>query len=57
VRSKEISRRINSLCRRVRPLARDLVEAFGIPEEMLRAPELIGPARGVERAGDSPGTR
>jgi acyl-CoA oxidase len=43
VRSKEISRRINSLCRRVRPLARDLVEAFGIPEEMLRAPELIGP--------------
>jgi acyl-CoA oxidase len=43
VRSKEISRRINSLCRRVRPLARDLVEAFGIPDEMLRAPELIGP--------------
>jgi acyl-CoA oxidase len=43
VRSKEISRRINSLCRRIRPLARDLVEAFGIPEEMLRAPELIGP--------------
>jgi len=42
VRSKEISRRINSLCRRVRPLARDLVDAFGIPEEMLRAPELIG---------------
>lgn len=42
VRSKEISRRINSLCRRVRPLARDLVEAFGIPDEMLRAPELIG---------------
>jgi acyl-CoA oxidase len=42
VRSKEISRRINSLCRRVRPLARDLVEAFGIPEEMLRAPDLIG---------------
>ena len=43
-RSKEISRRINSLCRRVRPHARDLVEAFGVPEEMLRAPELIGPA-------------
>ena len=34
-RSKEISRRINSLCRRVRPHARDLVDAFGIPEEML----------------------
>ena len=43
-RSKEISRRINSLCRRVRPHARDLVDAFGIPEEMLRAPELIGSA-------------
>jgi acyl-CoA oxidase len=42
VRSKEISRRIGSLCRRVRPLARDLVDAFGVPEEMLRAPELIG---------------
>jgi acyl-CoA oxidase len=41
-RSKEISRRIGSLCRRVRPHARDLVDAFGIPEEMLRAPELIG---------------
>ena len=43
VRSKEISRRINSLCRRIRPIARDLVDAFGVPEEMLRAPELIGP--------------
>ncbi len=43
VRSKEVSRRINSLCRRIRPFARELVEAFGIPEEMLRAAELIGP--------------
>jgi acyl-CoA oxidase len=42
VRSKEISRRIGSLCRRVRPLARDLVDAFGVPDEMLRAPDLIG---------------
>jgi len=41
VRSKEISRRIGSLCRRVRPLAHDLVDAFGIPEEMLRARDLI----------------
>ncbi len=44
-RSKEISRRINSLCRRVRPHARDLVDAFGVPEEMLRSPELVGPSR------------
>jgi acyl-CoA oxidase len=50
VRSKEISRRINSLCRRVRPLARDLVEAFGIPEEMLRAPELVGPTAVEKRS-------
>ena len=42
VRSKEISRRIGSLCRRLRPLARDLVDAFGVPEEMLRSPGLIG---------------
>jgi acyl-CoA oxidase len=41
VRSKEISRRIGSLCRRIRPLARDLVDAFGVPEAMLRSPDLI----------------
>jgi len=42
MRSKEISRRIGSLCRRVRPLARELVDAFGVPEEMLRSKELVG---------------
>lgn len=42
VRSKEISRRIGSLCRRVRPVARELVDAFGVPEEMLRSEMLIG---------------
>ena len=41
-RSKAISREINTLCRKVRPLARDLVDAFGVPEEMLRSRELIG---------------
>ncbi|QIG45519.1 acyl-CoA oxidase [Nocardioides anomalus] len=41
VRSKEISRRIGSLCRRIRPVARELVDAFGVPEEMLRSPDLI----------------
>jgi acyl-CoA oxidase len=40
-RSKAISREISSLCRKMRPLARDLVDAFGIPDEMLRAPQLI----------------
>ena len=41
-RSKAISREINGLCRKLRPLAVDLVDAFGVPEEMLRSPELIG---------------
>jgi len=41
-RSKAISREINALCRKVRPLARDLVDALGVPEEMLRSRKLIG---------------
>jgi acyl-CoA oxidase len=36
-RSKAVTRRVNQLCRRVRPLAGDLVDAFAIPKEMLRA--------------------
>ena len=39
-RSKAISREINGLCRKLRPLAVDLVDAFGVPQEMLRSPEL-----------------
>ncbi|MBU1801401.1 acyl-CoA dehydrogenase family protein [Nocardioides sp.] len=42
-RSKAISREINSLCRKIRPLAGDLVDALGVPHAMLRAPELVGP--------------
>ena len=42
VRSKAISREVNGLCRKVRPLAVDLVDAFGVPPEMLRSPDLIG---------------
>jgi acyl-CoA oxidase len=41
-RSKAISREINELCRKLRPLARDLVDGFGVPDEMLRSKELIG---------------
>ncbi|MFI7382595.1 acyl-CoA dehydrogenase [Streptomyces sp. NPDC049813] len=41
-RSKAISREVNDLCRKVRPLAGDLVDAWGIPPEMLRAPDLVG---------------
>jgi acyl-CoA oxidase len=40
-RSKAISREIGALCRKLRPLAGDLVDGFGIPPEMLRAPELV----------------
>jgi acyl-CoA oxidase len=36
-RSKAISREVSRLCRAVRPIAEDLVDAFGIPAEMLQA--------------------
>ncbi|MBT2895730.1 acyl-CoA dehydrogenase family protein [Streptomyces sp. McG3] len=41
-RSKAITREVNDLCRKVRPLAADLVDAWGVPAEMLRAPDLVG---------------
>ncbi|MGW7094195.1 acyl-CoA dehydrogenase family protein [Streptomyces sp. NPDC054874] len=41
-RSKAITREVNDLCRKVRPLAAGLVDAWGIPAEMLRAPDLVG---------------
>jgi acyl-CoA oxidase len=41
-RSKAISREINGLCRKIRPLAVDLVDAFGVPEAMLRSEEILG---------------
>jgi acyl-CoA oxidase len=42
VRSKAISREVNRLCRRVRPIAVELVDAFGVPPSMLRSPDLVG---------------
>ena len=36
-RSKAISREVNALCRRLRPIADDLVDGFGVPAEMLHA--------------------
>ena len=36
-RAKAVTRRVNQLCRRVRPDAMELVDAFAIPREMLRA--------------------
>lgn len=43
-RSKAISREVSSLCRKIRPLARDLVDGLAVPEAMLRSEMLIGPA-------------
>lgn len=41
-RSKAISREVNSLCRKIRPIAVDLVDAWAVPPEMLRSPDLLG---------------
>ncbi|WP_435770445.1 acyl-CoA dehydrogenase family protein [Nocardioides sp. SYSU DS0651] len=46
-RSKAISREVGDLCRRVRPIAADLVDGFAIPREMLRAEALIGEGPGA----------
>jgi acyl-CoA oxidase len=40
-RSKAITREVNDLCRKVRPLAVDLVDAFGVPPEMLRSEGML----------------
>jgi len=42
VRSKSISREVGELCRAVRPIAVDLVDAWAVPVEMLRSPDLVG---------------
>lgn len=41
-RSKAISREVNNLCRKVRPVAVPLVDAWAVPREMLRSPDLVG---------------
>jgi acyl-CoA oxidase len=40
-RSKAISREVNELCLKIRPLAVDLVDAFAVPPEMLRSTALL----------------
>ncbi|WP_139982656.1 acyl-CoA dehydrogenase [Nocardioides litoris] len=42
-RSKAISREIGSLCRKIRPIAGDLVDGLAVPPEVLRSPELVSP--------------
>jgi acyl-CoA oxidase len=41
-RSKAITAEVNRLCRQLRPDARLLVDGFGVPEELLRAKDLLG---------------
>jgi acyl-CoA oxidase len=41
-RSKAITREVNDLCRKLRPLAPALVDSLGVPEEMLRSEEILG---------------
>ncbi|HSE70154.1 MAG TPA: acyl-CoA dehydrogenase [Nocardioidaceae bacterium] len=43
-RSKAVTAMVNELCRRVRPISGELVDAFDVPPEMLRAQELLGTA-------------
>jgi acyl-CoA oxidase len=45
-RSKAITREVGELCRRVRPIAAELVDAFAVPRPLLRAPALIGEVAG-----------
>ncbi len=40
-RSKAITREVNDLCRKVRPIAVDLVDAYAVPSELLRSPDLL----------------
>ncbi len=41
-RSKTMRREVNDLCRKVRAVAVDLVDAWNVPKPMLRSPELLG---------------
>ena len=41
-RSKAITREVNDLCTKVRPIAGDLVDAFAVPAPLLRSEELLG---------------
>jgi acyl-CoA oxidase len=41
-RSKAITREVGVLCRELRPSAVALVDAFGVPAELLRAEDLVG---------------
>lgn len=50
-RSKAISREIGELCRNLRPIAEDLVDAFGVPAEMQQTEMLAPGTNERERRG------
>ena len=54
-RSKAISREVDGLCRKIRPLARRLVDALGVPREMLRSPDLRRDPHEAPARAASPG--
>jgi acyl-CoA oxidase len=41
-RSKAVTREVSELCRELRPLATDLVDAYAVPPALLRSPDLLG---------------
>jgi acyl-CoA oxidase len=49
-RSKAISREIGELCRQIRPIAEDLVDAFGVPAEMQETEMLAAGTREGDRS-------
>jgi acyl-CoA oxidase len=49
-RSKAVTSAVNDLCRSLRPRARLLVDAFGIPDEALAAPIALGEERARQLA-------
>jgi acyl-CoA oxidase len=53
-RSKAVTTAVNDLCRSLRPHARLLVDAFGIPDEVLAAPIALGEEQARQEAKGQP---
>ena len=53
-RAKAVISTVNELCRRLRPHAELLVDAFAIPDPLLAAPIALGEERGRQRAKGAP---
>jgi acyl-CoA oxidase len=53
-RSKAVTAAVNDLCRQLRPYAATLVDAFGIPDEVLAAPIALGAEADRQRVKGQP---